>query len=156
MCNLRLHLTHPSKGGIQAFRTAGRSAASVTSSYIPFIYKEISNRYRASVHQRPLITPHRHTRAQGSRSTPFRQPGATQGAPTAIESAQNARPLPEPSPVPSDGWTDAHRQRSIRPSIRTLTPSTDRPELWNPRDLRGTVLGTRGVHKEKGQRRHRL
>ena len=53
-----------------------------------------------------------------------------------------------------DGRT--HQQRSIRPTIGTLCPSTDRSELWNPRDLRGTVFGTRGVQKEKGQRRHRL
>ena len=56
-----------------------------------------------------------HTRPHRSeRSTPFRQPGATQGAPTAIESAQNARPLPEPSPVPSDGRMDA--STTIHPS----------------------------------------
>ena len=49
----------------------------------------------------------RHTRPHRSeRSTPFRQPGATQGAPTAIESAQNARPLLGPSPVLSVGWMD--------------------------------------------------
>ena len=57
----------------------------------------------------------RYTRPHRSeRSTPFRQPGATQGAPTAIESAQNARPLPEPSPAPSDGWTGA--STTIHPS----------------------------------------
>lgn len=50
----------------------------------------------------------RHTRPhRRERSTPFRQPGAKHGAPTAIESAQNARPLPETSPVPSDGRIDA-------------------------------------------------
>ena len=97
-----------------------------------------------------------HTRSHRSeRSTPFRQPGATQGAPTAIESAQNARTHSgRPLPLRTDGRT--HQQRSIRPTIGTLWPSTDSPELWNPRDLRGTVLGTRGVRKEKGQRQHRL
>lgn len=35
-------------------------------------------------------TPTGHPR--GSRCTPFRQPGATHGAPTAVESAHNARP----------------------------------------------------------------
>ena len=59
-----------------------------------------------------------------------------------------------PLPLRTDGRT--RQQRSIHPTIGTLCPSTDRPELWNPRDLRGTVLGTRGVRKEKGQRRHRL
>lgn len=78
------------------------------------------------MHQRPLITPHRHTRAQGSRSTPFRQPGATQGAPTAIESAQNARPLPEPFPAPSDGWTDASATiyPSAHPDVNALYGQT--------------------------------
>lgn len=63
----------------------------------------------------------RHTQPHRSeRSTPFRQPGAAQGAPTAVESAQNARPLPEPSPVPSIGRTDGytHRDPSVRPSGR--------------------------------------
>lgn len=75
--------------------------------------------------------------------------------PQAVESAQNARTHSgRPLPLRTDGRT--HQQRSIRPTIGTLWPSTDSPELWNPRDLRGTVLGTRGVRKEKGQRQHRL
>ena len=68
-----------------------------------------------------------HTRLHRSeRSTPFRQPGATQGAPTAIESAQNARPLPEPSPVPSDGWTDASATiyPSAQPDVNALYGQT--------------------------------
>lgn len=107
------------------------------------------------MHQRPPITPHRHTRAPklafNSLSTAWGYPRSPYGY---RKRAERSHPL-GPSSAPTDGWTDA--SATIYPSDHPdVTPSTDRPVLWNPRDLRGTVLGTRGVHKEKGQRQHRL
>ena len=90
---------------------------------------------------------------RGSRCTPFRQPGATHGAPTAVESAHNARPSQGdgcgPSPCDPLGrrlrrcgaWRGrcAHRRRPARGAAARQggNPTAHAPSPRGPHPVKG-------------------
>ena len=114
----------------------------------PFLFQPPMGSARVPPPPGPPQAPHR-----GSRCTPFRQPGARHGAPTAVESAHNARPSQGdgcgPSPCHPLGRRlrrrgscrggSGHRRRPARGAAarQGANPTAHAPSPRGPRPVKG-------------------